>query len=866
MNLHPLRQEGYDLLHNGMIEFSQVEANGMRVDLLLLQKTKEDLTNKIRSIRSELQDGKVWRLWKKRFGEKANLGSRDQWKGIFYGELGFEPIKTTAKGKDAADDEALKAIDHPFIPLYQKLSTYKKVLDTFIRGIEAEIVGDRVHPSLNLHIARSYRSSCDTPNLQNVPVRDDEIGGIIRRLFIPSDGNVMPENDFKGVEVSISTAYHHDRNFISYITTPGKDMHRDMAAQIYCLRPEEVSKEARHGAKNSFVFPQFYGDYYVACAKHLWAVIEKQNLKGPGGVPLKEHLKKKGIYELGECDPDQVPRKGTFEKHLQEVEHDFWNNRFREYGQWKRDYYKSYLENGYFDILTGFRVSGNVRRNAVCNYGTQGCLAGGSRVLTKDGLIPIKGLVGKRVEVWTGFRWAEAVGLDRGECRRARIHLSSGLIVECDTRHNLKNERDSWVKFSDLRVGDLVALPRTSGVFEASEEMNWWFIFGFIVGDGCVSNSVRKNLVITGGETKRNDVERIHRFFLDQGFKSGGYRAIHFDVIRENGGSNKYKLSIQDNLFAVFLEQMGFVFGATAHTKRVPFSVWTASPQEQRNFLEGLWRSDGARSPKAKHSLHMCNQGLLQEIQILSYGLGFDSVLSSTKAGAWLLRFNWNRKSVKSTRRYPWRVVNSKVKRVESVNYLDRNQYITDLRAFSAKSDPTQFVGERLIERNGSGGEQIYRFDSISKIEVLGHSETTYTMSVNDPLHQFVADGVIHKNSAFHCLLWTLIQVNRAIRKYKMKSRIVMQIHDSIVGDVRVNELRDYEEIIEETVKVKLREHYKWMAVPLEIENELAIKNWHEKKPFVFTEGAFIHPTNSKLSTRDTDLFIREFQKPRIKK
>jgi hypothetical protein len=87
---------------------------------------------------------------------------------------------------------------------------------------------------------------------------------------------------------------------------------------------------------------------------------------------LKEHLHSKGIRRLGECDPEEKPKQGTFEHHLQQVEDDFWNNRFREYGRWRREWYRRYLDKGYFDLKTGFRIYGTFGRNEVTNYPIQG--------------------------------------------------------------------------------------------------------------------------------------------------------------------------------------------------------------------------------------------------------------------------------------------------------------------------------------------------------------------------------------------------------------------------------------------------------------------------------------------------------------
>lgn len=372
MKLHPLRQAGYQLLHDGMIELSIVEGNGIRIDMDKMERTKTDLTLKIADLKEELRKDPVWRVWRKRYGQKASLTSRDQLATVLFEEMDFETDDLTEGGRAATDEEALQKVEHPFVQSWIRHAKYEKALGTFLKGIEKEVVDGRLHPSFNLHTARTYRSSSDSPNFQNMPVRDKEIAEIIRSNFVASKGSVLVENDFKGIEVSMSACYHHDPNFIAYITTPGKDMHRDMAAQVYMLEPNQVSKEARYGAKNKFVFPQFYGDFYIACAKALWDWIEKGKLKGPDGKSLYRHLKRQGITGLGACDPEVDTEPGTFEMHLKEVEDDFWNNRFGKYGEWRKKWYKKYLEKGYFDLKTGFRVYGSFARNAVTNYPVQG--------------------------------------------------------------------------------------------------------------------------------------------------------------------------------------------------------------------------------------------------------------------------------------------------------------------------------------------------------------------------------------------------------------------------------------------------------------------------------------------------------------
>lgn len=377
MKFEPFTRQGYQLLHEGTEELSRVEANGIRIDLALLAKTKLDLKEKIKETRSDLEKEDLWIHWRKRFGAKSSLAAREQRLYIIYEVLKIPKTKFTAKGAASTDDEILNKIDHPFIRLLARHGRYEKALGTFLKGIEWEVVGDRLHPSFDLHTARSFRSSSSNPNFQNFPVRDKEIARLIRSLFIASPGGLLGENDFKGIEVGMSASYHKDPVFIDYISTPGKDMHRDVAAQVYMLEEflgekNGVSKDARYGAKNKFVFPEFYGAWWKQCAADLWEWIGKGKLTRPDGVSLYEHLKSKGIKALGNCANGEDPRKGTFEWHIKEVEKDFWGNRFSVYAQWKRDWYQSYLTNGYFDLLSGFRIGGLYDRKQVCNYPVQG--------------------------------------------------------------------------------------------------------------------------------------------------------------------------------------------------------------------------------------------------------------------------------------------------------------------------------------------------------------------------------------------------------------------------------------------------------------------------------------------------------------
>lgn len=114
----------------------------------------------------------------------------------------------------------------------------------------------------------------------------------------------------------------------------------------------------------------------------------------------------------------------------------------------------------------------------------------------------------------------------------------------------------------------------------------------------------------------------------------------------------------------------------------------------------------------------------------------------------------------------------------------------------------------------------------------------------------FAVHGVYSRNqvinspvqgSAFHCLLWVMIEANKELHRRKMRSRITMQIHDSIVGDVHEDEQDEYIGIVTTLMRKTLPETWDWIATPLEVEVEAseAGGSWHDKKPLVETAGGW---------------------------
>lgn len=368
----PCTPEAYDLMHQGSIVMSDISCNGIRIDTDLLTSTRKQIQQEIQITEKELKQHEYWRLWKKRFGDKSKLNSSSQLGEILYGVLKYPIQHYTDNGKPSTDAFALEKIDDPFVRKYNRYSKLNKADGTFLAGVERETREGLLRVFFNLHTTVTYRSSSDSINFQNLPIRDGEFSELIRRLFIPRKGNHIVECDCSGVEVRISACYHKDPAMIRYIMDPTTDMHRDTACDIFLCKQKNVTKAARTASKNSFVFPEFYGSYWKNVGSDLWDVMEMRNITldmKDGPIPIRQHLANKGITERGD---KKEPEPGSFLHHIRSVENIFWKQRFRGYDQWKRDTYDAYLKTGGWRTKTGFYVTGIYKKNDVTNHPIQG--------------------------------------------------------------------------------------------------------------------------------------------------------------------------------------------------------------------------------------------------------------------------------------------------------------------------------------------------------------------------------------------------------------------------------------------------------------------------------------------------------------
>jgi DNA polymerase-1 len=373
MKIQATTADAYQLIHDGVLALARAERQGICVDVEYCERQKVRLERRINRLSKEVEATKFYKQWKHRYAGKTNIYSGTQLSNLLYKGMKLTPPKETASGQGSTDDETLRQLGIPELDLILQIRKLEKTKNTYLEQFIRETTDGVMHPFFNLHIPKTFRSSSDSPNFQNIPKRDKEVMKMCRRAIKPRPGHMLIEADFSSLEVNIGTCYHKDPKMIQYLEDDKSDMHLDMAKQIFIFdqldKKNPIHAILRSAAKGSFVFAQFYGDYYGNNAKGLceWMKLPQSKWNGseglvlPDGSPIAQHFRDNGVRSFSK-----------FTDHIKAVETDFWEKRFRVYNDWRKSWVAKYRKRGYLKMLTGFTCSGVMSKNEIMNYPVQG--------------------------------------------------------------------------------------------------------------------------------------------------------------------------------------------------------------------------------------------------------------------------------------------------------------------------------------------------------------------------------------------------------------------------------------------------------------------------------------------------------------
>lgn len=224
---------------------ADMEIAGVRIDVVALNEAAKNMEKRISALESD-----IWEM----AGEKFNVGSPAKVGEILFDRLGLDPkAKKTKTGQYSTNEEVLEKISfrHPIVEKIMEFRALRKLYTTYLTALPAAINPEtgKIHTNYNQTVTATGRLSSTAPNLQNIPVRDDE-GREIRRAFIPDPGHLFLSADYSQIELRLVADFAEDETMLDAFRK-GEDIHAITAAKIYHKELEEVTDNERRKAKTA---------------------------------------------------------------------------------------------------------------------------------------------------------------------------------------------------------------------------------------------------------------------------------------------------------------------------------------------------------------------------------------------------------------------------------------------------------------------------------------------------------------------------------------------------------------------------------------------------------------------------------------
>ena len=224
---------------------AQMEQNGVKIDVDSLAETSKEFSVKMNEIEKEVYE---------QAGMEFNISSPKQVGEVLFDKMKIvEKAKKTKTGQYVTSEEVLQSLKgkHVIVEKILDYRGYKKLLSTYIDSLP-QLINPKtghIHTSYNQAVTATGRLSSSNPNLQNIPVRDDN-GKEVRKAFIPDEGCLFFSADYSQIELRIMAHLSGDHNMIEAFNT-GYDIHAATAAKIFKKPIKEVTSDERRKAKTA---------------------------------------------------------------------------------------------------------------------------------------------------------------------------------------------------------------------------------------------------------------------------------------------------------------------------------------------------------------------------------------------------------------------------------------------------------------------------------------------------------------------------------------------------------------------------------------------------------------------------------------
>lgn len=224
---------------------AHIEQNGVLLDTQALKQSSIHFTKQLEEIEQTIYE---------LAGATFNIASPKQVGEILFEKLQIvEKAKKTKTGQYVTSEEILESLrsKHPIIEKILEYRGLKKLLSTYIDSLP-ELINPRtgrIHTSFNQTVTATGRLSSSNPNMQNIPIRDEN-GKEIRKAFIPDSDCLFFSADYSQIELRIMAHLSEDKNMIDAFLS-NQDIHAATAAKVYKTPLNEVNSDMRRKAKTA---------------------------------------------------------------------------------------------------------------------------------------------------------------------------------------------------------------------------------------------------------------------------------------------------------------------------------------------------------------------------------------------------------------------------------------------------------------------------------------------------------------------------------------------------------------------------------------------------------------------------------------
>ena len=220
---------------------ADMEITGIKVDKNYLKEIETNLKIKMDDLEQEIYDDA---------GVKFNIMSPSQLGKVLFETLKIKYPKKVKDNKYSTSKDILDKIiyAHPIVLKILEYRTLAKLYTNYAVGLQEEVREDgRIHTIFTQTLTRTGRLSSISPNLQNIPARQD-FSKLIRKAFIPDEDSVLMSSDYSQVELRVFASMSGEENLIKAFNE-GKDIHAKTASEIFHVPIDAVTKDMRRQAK-----------------------------------------------------------------------------------------------------------------------------------------------------------------------------------------------------------------------------------------------------------------------------------------------------------------------------------------------------------------------------------------------------------------------------------------------------------------------------------------------------------------------------------------------------------------------------------------------------------------------------------------